>query len=613
MRINRLGNFLAAFFGVWAIQLAFGITVRNPLTVVLFILLGLVGRKLAEGYVYTGNKKILYYLLVFGLTIPISLCHAYILYERASGGFKSRLFVFLTAAILFAGFYAIFAIIVKGIYFLAARQSFSVTKSPNTQKSINSEGDTELSAGKANTDSDYDNALFLTNKNLRLIFFLTAAICFICYLPYFLYEFPGIMTADSLVQYGEIIGTEPVSNHHPIIHTFIIYIFYTLGMLITGDPVKAMSFYTLAQMVFMSLCAGAAVCEAVRIKGFFDKKIIALLIAFFALMPFNAVYAVTVWKDVPFAGIAVLLSIHLIGMYRRREELKISDFIIYIVLWVLFSLFRSNAFYVFAASIVFCLFFYKSRIKEVLIASLSALAIILIIKGPVFSVLAIPGHDFTESLSVPLQQIARVIVDGGDIDSSDLEKIDSCVEREYVDILYIPEYADNIKELVRAGHPEIIENNKKAFFMLWLRMGLKNPGLYVRGWFDLVSAYIYPDVAYNVAEADGITPNALGLYSTPIIGGKFIKVKEILLKLSDFMPLYGMLFSVGAYFWGVLVCFFICLRKKKFTLIHIMMILMTATLLIAAPVIDFRYSYSMVLTMPLWALLSIGEKNGRLY
>ena len=48
-------------------------------------------------------------------------------------------------------------------------------------------------------------------------------------------------------------------------------------------------------------------------------------------------------------------------------------------------------------------------------------------------------------------------------------------------------------------------------------------------------------------DVDGSMPNDLGVYSEPIIGGKFIKIKEILIKLSDFMPLYGMLFSIGAY------------------------------------------------------------------
>ena len=32
-------NIVAAFFGCWAIQLAIGITVRNPLTVVFFVLI----------------------------------------------------------------------------------------------------------------------------------------------------------------------------------------------------------------------------------------------------------------------------------------------------------------------------------------------------------------------------------------------------------------------------------------------------------------------------------------------------------------------------------------------------------------------------------------------
>ena len=112
---------------------------------------------------------------------------------------------------------------------------------------------------------------------------------------------------------------------------------------------------------------------------------------------------------------------------------------------------------------------------------------------------------------------------------------------------------------------------------------------------------------YEVADADGLMPKSLGLYSSPIIGGKFIKIKEILIKLSDFMPVYGWLFSIGMYFIGLVACLVTSILKKDMVLIHVLMLLLFGTLLIAAPVVDFRYAYAVVLTMPIWLSVTLSN------
>ena len=42
-----------------------------------------------------------------------------------------------------------------------------------------------------------------------------------CWLPWFLYNFPGVMTPDSLSQYSQAMGLTGYSNHHPFVHTLL--------------------------------------------------------------------------------------------------------------------------------------------------------------------------------------------------------------------------------------------------------------------------------------------------------------------------------------------------------------------------------------------------------
>lgn len=66
---------------------------------------------------------------------------------------------------------------------------------------------------------------------------------------YFLYQYPGIMTPDSINQLEQVLHVIPYSNHHPWVHTLLISVFYHLGYLLTGNMVTAMSFYTFSRCV----------------------------------------------------------------------------------------------------------------------------------------------------------------------------------------------------------------------------------------------------------------------------------------------------------------------------------------------------------------------------
>ena len=58
---------------------------------------------------------------------------------------------------------------------------------------------------------------------------ITFVLCVLFDLPYFLYEYPGIISPDGVNQIMQIVGVSPWSNHHPVAHTLVISLFYHLG------------------------------------------------------------------------------------------------------------------------------------------------------------------------------------------------------------------------------------------------------------------------------------------------------------------------------------------------------------------------------------------------
>ena len=68
-----------------------------------------------------------------------------------------------------------------------------------------------------------------------------------------------------------------------------------------------------------------------------------------------------------------------------------------------------------------------------------------------------------------------------------------------------------------------------------------------------------------------------------------------------------MLWSIGTYTWLLCIVTIVCLLRKRPVLCKLLLIMQILTLLIAAPVVDFRYGYAVVMTMPLW--ISVIESN----
>ena len=587
---KELNNALVAFMCTWGLQLILGISVRNPLTLVFFFLFFAIGEKVRKN-----KKKKL--LPLFAVSEILTLAVVFLYGRRAVSGFDSGLFRLIGIVIMLLGIFL--------SYFRVMQFVFKAGDPGIKLKSQNG-GDDGDKAPDSKTASAIEGEPFNLLKKDPIVFFISALVCLLCWLPYFLYEYPGIMTADSIVQYEQIIGVNPLSNHHPVAHTLVIGFFYNIGMSLTGDAVKAMSFYTLAQMVFLSLCCGRVVLEVKRFSGKMAEMVFSL--CFFALVPFNAVFAVTVWKDVPFAGIVMLLGCRLCEMI-FRDKPKTFDFVLFSILSVLMSIFRSNGWYAFLVCAPFFIYGFRKDIVKAAGAVIVAVLISVIIKGPVMNAAGIIQPDFTESLSLPVQQVARVLVEDEKLDDNELELIDAVIDRTYIHELYAPDFADNIKELVRAGHPEVIEKNKGKYLGLWLKLGMQHPIHYVRAWFDLEGGYVYPDVSYEVGNIDGIMPNDYGLIPTPLIGGKaVIKGKEIFIKLGSFVPLYGMLWCAGAYTWFVIAVLILMLKEKKtmdgkLPVFLMLQIALVFTLLIAAPVVDFRYEYAVVMLMPLSAAI----------
>lgn len=436
--------------------------------------------------------------------------------------------------------------------------------------------------------------------------FISFLLCMLCWLPYFLYQYPGIMTPDSINQFEQVLGIIPYSNHHPLAHTMVIKLFYNIGLLFTSNMVVALSFYTFFQMCFMAFAVSYFIktMELFRIR----PLIRFLITLFYALVPYHAVFSVTIWKDIMFAGCVLLFSC---SMLRFLKGMTLGAATMFIISGIMICLFRSNGWYGFLLCTPFLLYFYRKKAKVMFPAMAGILLTAIIIKYPVMNSAHVIQPDLIESLSIPTQQIAAVICNDRELTKQQLDLIENVVDLTYIKDLYNPTYADNMKELVRAGDQTYLSAHKDEFLKLWIQLGLTYPGDYLRAYISQTYGYWYPDSFYLVAEAEGVSATSLGVSHTPLIRGPLVvKGKEISIKLGSMLPIYSLLWSMGVAFWILIFCIgnaFI--RKEKAKLVYYLPSLaLYLTVLIATPVAtEFRYVYFMVFSLPFYLVNALLE------
>lgn len=445
---------------------------------------------------------------------------------------------------------------------------------------------------------------------------LLPVILLCCWLPWFLYNFPGVMTPDSISQYSQAMGLTGYSDHHPFAHTLLIKLLLSMGMALFDNVYAAIACYTVFQMVLMALLLCYCICILYRYGA--GRKLCLLFLIFYACVPYNGSFAVTMWKDVLFSGFLLLFALclyRLLHLYAAGGRLKKQPGLLALLLLsgLLVCLFRSNGLYVFLLTAPFLIIVLRREWKLLLPGILAVLVLALFIKGPVYDALGVAEPAFSESLSIPAQQIARVVYEGRALTQEQIDLLEKTVDYDSIADYYQPELSDPIKALIQYGNPEYLETHKGAYLKLWIQLGLRYPLDYWNAFVDQTRGYWYPGEP-GLTVNESISPNDVGLTGQSVLSGTPAwKVVEILNKLYTILPLYGLLYSIGAFTWAAVFWCVNCAlngRKRNF-LLFVPFFALILTLCLATPVAaDLRYAYPLILSMPLLlcAGLEIPEK-----
>lgn len=412
---------------------------------------------------------------------------------------------------------------------------------------------------------------------------------------YYLSYYPGLLSLDSIDQIDQIF-TGVYSNHQPFYHTMLISLILGPALKLSGNMNTAVSCYVVFQLLFLAAVFAFAVRTMADLN--LPKWTMITATVWYIIMPFHIMFSFTVWKDVYFGAFVALLILFFIRLSGNIGN-QTANIVGFAACGPFICLIRSNGLFTYIF-VFLALLLLAPRMKKLLVIMLITIAASFILKHPVLSAVGVTQPDTVESLSIPLQQISRVITEDGNIGDEDRAFLAGFMDIEAVKDTYNPDISDPIKNMIRDyGHENVLTDNIGTFLAVYARTFLKNPMTYIVAWVDSTCGYWNSGYNYWVWFWD-VESNSYGIEQT-IISPAVRTAMDQYLWLYYNNPVMQLFTATGMFFWIVLFLFIRCIFTKNTTgiIAAVPILAIILSLVISSPVYaEFRYMYALFCVLP---------------
>ncbi|MCM1056173.1 MAG: DUF6020 family protein [Firmicutes bacterium] len=471
--------------------------------------------------------------------------------------------------------------------------------------------------------------LFFEKMTAGQFFSGSLILILLAWLPCYLAFYPGICAYDSYIQVGQIESGSYI-DHHPIAHTLLIRGAMKLGKIMTGNVTAGIGLYTFLQLLFLGTVFAWGI-TFLRKHGFGIAGLL-LMQAVCMFYPFHWYMSVSVTKDIIFTGFFLLQILSLSELVLETEYKKTFP-ILFFVSTTGMIVFRNNGQYACMVLLVFlaltALFGREhKRFGKLFLLVLSGLISGILLLNLLFHITGAEQGDRRELLSMPIQQLARVMVYHGgvgvlpkdDNTLTDSEKAlinDFILDEAYRD--YDPHISDPVK---RHTNTYVARYRMKEFIHIYLELLIKYPGDFLNAALETNAGYLYPgDTSHayiNVSELNSglgyvqtrweeSTLNSAGIYKA----SKSEALHTLLKRWADEngylkIPIFKYLFMPGIWLWLYLLLIgsLFVIRQRRLCLPLVLVLGYYLTLFLG-PTVQLRYIYPVMAAYPFMLLFCI--------
>lgn len=452
----------------------------------------------------------------------------------------------------------------------------------------------------------------VSGKLGRVLSFVTShwgivVILMLCWLPTLLSLFPGVFSYDAHQEWSEI-QSGMITSHHPVIHVILLGGLVEGFYQLTGNYNLGMAIYSVLQMFVL---ANMLAWTVGYLKEFgISIKWRVFAVAFYCLSPVVKLFSVCATKDVIFAGAELLFVMLLVFFFCRREAFFASKKkkIGFVIAALATMIFRNNGLYIVIVMLAVMLVSCKSYWKKFMLLLLPIAICYGIYIGPFYRLLSVTPGGVQEMLSVPIQQMARVYnYDYESLEMQDVELLYQILPKENLEA-----YRSTVSDFVKCGfNQQAFGENKKDFFELWIKWGVKHPLTYINSFLVGTVDFWYPHAIID-GYKDVYGKSSYFDYKVDKPGEEIVLLPQLHEwyeylswdKDAQKVPFIFLLLSPGWYFVVFVVVFMYlwCCGKKKLvmpllTLLFSMLTLLLGPIALVRYVLILYFIFPVLLTM----------------
>lgn len=467
-----------------------------------------------------------------------------------------------------------------------------------------------------NTTGDNKNRIgaFKKSNFLKdLIIFIIPVIIFLFYLH--VYN-PGILTVDSYSQLHQI-ATKQYTNWHPFFHTLI----EKACIKIYPSPI---SICVLQILTFSTMWT--IICRAFRNNDAgYDKVFVAQVIftLVISLIPINAIYSITLWKDILFSYFMMFLVFMIYQLLTKKSNVGYGFAIVLSGVMAFVAQLRPNGvFIILIMLVILAVYLYRDNKDKKLYLIVPALTIILILLIASLNV-AFDVED--NQKDAVFTKVSHMLADYDmnlDISKEDRTMIHYLIDESSIKSKYQPTYSDPIWG---AANEQVFNHNKATYITMAIKYSISNPEHFLKyiassspivwditrdaNWVGSVyktdinnaNRFFYSDNVTPASKYDGMMARHPGSAEYAVLNKFAYDVKDNTLTdtLFDSPALYMYLAII------LMVAIHVLTRSKDIYIAYIPNLLNIILVLFSTPIQDNRYLYPNLLIAYLLIIILI--------
>lgn len=448
------------------------------------------------------------------------------------------------------------------------------------------------------------------NRPGRVFFGVFCAVVLIDFGYLFFAKFPGILITDSFTTIRQALYGN-YNNTMPFWHTILVQVFVKAGLALFGDINAAVAMFHGFQILLLAAAFGYTLMTLYEIGV--PKLWLAVVFGIYALLPYNIVYSITLWKDIPFAASALLLSTGFYRLLRGVGSARKRDAAVFAVGAFGFALLRTNGWFALLATVLLLALLMRKENRKLLVLLLAVLTVTWIMLNPLLALLHVQKTNLVEAFAIPMQQVARVVANQRELTQEQEQLLSEIFLMDKIGEQYDPLTVDPVKfETFRYDKVDYIKENAGKYLRQYFALGARYPMDYLKAWIDETKGYWNGGYFFWIYTLE-MGENELGIF---LSGGENVIARlyaawfRFLEKPAVLQPLY----SIGLHVWALVACCLVNIRKgRKQWLTAVPVLVLIVGLWLGTPVYsEFRYAYPLILTMPLILFTTIYEPEERI-